>query len=413
MAHDEHPGADAPDAGIRVSRRIADELRRCRLVRGLSVEDVAKTLRIRADFIAAMEQDRFDDLPGPAYISGFLRTYANYLGLDGGQLVTWFKDDSQSTFATTKMELPVPIAEIRRPTFPIITASLVVSIAIVATWYFYQESISIHIDLIPEVPAPVAERIAPDFVPDGVTGGDDMVADVDRASDGVSGTGHRGDEVADTADAQAGSATTQLTVTEVSPPSAGAIPEPGEDVAGDRPPSAATDAPVPVGPGNGAGSGHEQAPALAEVAGVTVPAVQADAASDVVDATGTANAGEQWSGETALASVDRLAETVAADIGADGQSTAYGTPGDGSRIELRAVAETWVQIMAPEDVTVLTHILLPGDVYHVPDRDDLMLDTGNAGGLEIRVDGRPIPSLGGAGAVVRDVRLSVDSLTRR
>ncbi len=403
MAHNEFSGgADSPDAGIRVSRRIADELRRCRVARGLSIEDVAKTLRIRAGFIAAMEQDRFDDLPGPAYISGFLRTYANHLGLDGEQLVAWFKDDSQSTFATRKMELPVPIAEIRRPTFPIITTSLVVSIAIAAAWYVYQESRSIHIDPIPEAPAPVAEGIATD-IPSGdspgAVDGDDVLAD----------TGTK-------------SAAVESAVTEAySAPDAAGTPDAGDDAADDGPDSVATGAQGGVAPDH---AGNDavvdgavtagQDPALADIADATVSAVQADPPPDVADATGTAVAGEEWWGEPVFASADTVRESVAAaDGGGDGQNTVYGTPGAGSRIALRATAETWVQIMAPDGVAVLTHILLPGDVYHVPDRDDLMLDTGNAGGLEIRVDGRPIPSLGDAGAVVRDILLSVESLTRR
>ena len=138
------------------------------------------------------------------------------------------------------------------------------------------------------------------------------------------------------------------------------------------------------------------------------------ALQDVAAATGVESGGEESWDEPVFASEDTVEESAAVDeVGADSQHTVYGTPGAGSRIELRAIDETWVQVTAPDGVAVLTHILLPGDVYHVPDRDDLMLDTGNAGGLEIRVDGELLPPLGGAGAVVRDVLLSVESLIRR
>ena len=112
------------------------------------------------------------------------------------------------------------------------------------------------------------------------------------------------------------------------------------------------------------------------------------ALQDVADATVAETGGEETWDEPVFASEDAVQESAVADGGeTDNQHTVYGTPGAGSRIELRAIAETWVQVTAPDGVAVLTHILLPGDVYHVPDRDDLMLDTGNAGGLEIRVDG--------------------------
>jgi len=52
----------------------------------------------------------------------------------------------------------------------------------------------------------------------------------------------------------------------------------------------------------------------------------------------------------------------------------------------------------------------PGDVYRVPDKQDLTLLAGNAGGLEVSVDGRPLPPLGPEGAVRRDISLNVDAL---
>jgi cytoskeleton protein RodZ len=55
-------------------------------------------------------------------------------------------------------------------------------------------------------------------------------------------------------------------------------------------------------------------------------------------------------------------------------------------------------------------VLRPGDTYQVPTEQGLELVTGNAGGLEILVDGDPTPSLGGTGVVVRDIQLDPDRL---
>ena len=55
-------------------------------------------------------------------------------------------------------------------------------------------------------------------------------------------------------------------------------------------------------------------------------------------------------------------------------------------------------------------ILRPGDVYNVPNRAGLQLSTGNAGALDIRVDGRSIPPIGRPGFVRRDVALTPERL---
>jgi hypothetical protein len=62
---------------------IGDSLREARTRRGLSPADVQKGLRIRERYLTALEEERWDLLPGEAYVKGFLRQYAEFLGLDG------------------------------------------------------------------------------------------------------------------------------------------------------------------------------------------------------------------------------------------------------------------------------------------------------------------------------------------
>jgi len=58
----------------------------------------------------------------------------------------------------------------------------------------------------------------------------------------------------------------------------------------------------------------------------------------------------------------------------------------------------------------LTRLLRAGDSYRVPDQPGLVLLTGNAGALEILVDGEVVPDLGEAGKVRRNVTLDPDLL---
>ena len=81
------------------------------------------------------------------------------------------------------------------------------------------------------------------------------------------------------------------------------------------------------------------------------------------------------------------------------------------RIVVRAKMNSWIQV---RDDTVnellFTRMLRIGDSYAVPGRPGLKLSTGNAGALEILVDGEPVPSIGGEGTVRRNVILDAERL---
>jgi cytoskeleton protein RodZ len=62
---------------------IGDSLREARTRRGLSAADVRKGIRIRERYLTALEEEHWELLPGEAYTKGFLRTYAEFLGLNG------------------------------------------------------------------------------------------------------------------------------------------------------------------------------------------------------------------------------------------------------------------------------------------------------------------------------------------
>lgn len=61
---------------------IGPALRKAREHRGLSIEEAARDSRLRADQLAALEDEDFDALSGDVYVRASLRTYAAYLGLD-------------------------------------------------------------------------------------------------------------------------------------------------------------------------------------------------------------------------------------------------------------------------------------------------------------------------------------------
>jgi hypothetical protein len=66
---------------------IGNTLRESRLRRGLDISDCEGATKIRGKYLRALEEEQFDVLPGPTYIKGFLRTYSEYLELDGRLVV--------------------------------------------------------------------------------------------------------------------------------------------------------------------------------------------------------------------------------------------------------------------------------------------------------------------------------------
>src|SRR3712207_3250788 len=62
---------------------IGSALRQARERRRLGLDQAEAETKVRARYLRALEDEEFEILPGPAYVKGFLRTYADYLGLDG------------------------------------------------------------------------------------------------------------------------------------------------------------------------------------------------------------------------------------------------------------------------------------------------------------------------------------------
>ena len=92
---------------------LGSSLRAARERQGLSYAEVEHATKIRAKYIRALEAEEFGVLPSDAYIRGFLRSYAEYLGLDGDVYV----DEYGSRFITSWRDdvPPPPRARRRRP----------------------------------------------------------------------------------------------------------------------------------------------------------------------------------------------------------------------------------------------------------------------------------------------------------
>lgn len=94
---------------------IGPALRKARLLRGKSIEEAARETRIRADYLQALERERFEALLGDVYVRGFLRSYSTYLGLDPGKVLTIYNRHFGGPHPTLPHVAPAPIRSPRSP----------------------------------------------------------------------------------------------------------------------------------------------------------------------------------------------------------------------------------------------------------------------------------------------------------
>jgi cytoskeleton protein RodZ len=367
--------SDAPSVGT--------ELRECREARGEDLRYVAQMLRIRYPYLKAIEEGLVDDLPGPTYAVGFVRTYAEHLGLDAKDLVVRFKAEVEGLHSRSDLNFPAPIPEGKIPSGAIILVGIVVAALVYAVWIYA----SSNDKAVSEMAAP-----SPSSASSVADGGTDTVAS------SVAGAGQ-------SAPAQDGSE---------------AASDPGQKAAtgaADKP----ADAPAPekstvATAGSESDGGAKTEPSTAPVAEsqkTPEPAKNPEQTKDKdkkatappppPDA--TANADAQSGDPVAVANAEPAATRTE-------RGKVYGQENTGARIVLHAIADSWVEVRdKATDELLLTRVLFKGDSFRVPNRSGLSLLTGNAGGLRITVDDKEVSPIGAIGSVRRDVPLEPDRLT--
>jgi cytoskeleton protein RodZ len=122
----EHDWADHTDLAV------GEILMRTRCHYNLSLRDVEAALRIRAVHLTAIEEGRVDHLPGRAYAIGFVRTYAEYLSLDGEKIVHLFKKQLVGGVSKPEISMPVSASETKIPSRYVIAASCLALVALMS-----------------------------------------------------------------------------------------------------------------------------------------------------------------------------------------------------------------------------------------------------------------------------------------
>ncbi len=373
---------EAPIPPRRIS--VSDSLRSRRLECGLEIVHVAQVLRIKPAVLVAIEDGNFDQLPGPTYAVGFVRSYATYLGLDAEALVQRFKAEATEVQHRPHLEFPLPIRDSRMPTGPLLVICLALAAVTYGAWYYFSAPPGRLADIVPEVPDRLHRLL------DASSSPKPMVAAQPPASTAQPAP------VAPIGPVQA-PATSPATGTAPAagvPGTTAQAPGAPAEIAGvpsQAPPTPTTPAPTTPASTTSGTAGNPPVPATDGVPPVDHPANQAE--------------------PTIAAQQPELAQPpVAGEVTSTPAATIYGASGGQSRVVLHATADSWIQVRDKGGNLLFTRVLKPGETYNVPNEDGLTMVTGNAGGIDITVDGAGVPKLGELGKVVRNVSLNPDHL---
>jgi cytoskeleton protein RodZ len=308
---------------------IGTMLRRRREEVGQDLADISAVTHIKPMFLKAIEEGRRKDLPGTAYMIGYIRTYADYLGFDGNRLITDYHAQlaGQHKWVDKRAEPveqpPVAVSQIQAHPVIVLGGVVIMALAAYGVWSIFSGGKS------------ETETVA---------------------------TGTPTEE-----------------------------PAPAEPAPSEEPEAAATK-PTPS-PTNAEASTRAEPTADETPPAEPAPAEVPPAAEDQVPP------------EADVASTG--GEEVVEESPPQEEAAAEGQAG---KIVVRARLESWIQVTNEKKEVVFSRVLRSGETYTVPEEKGLMLTTGNAGGIEITVNGKKLKSLGTVGLVKRDIPLDAKKL---
>ena len=383
--------------------QIGSTLKQARRAQGLKISDVSQQLRISVDYLSKLEMGAFDQLPAPAYVTGFLRSYGQCVALDPTTLVARYNDLTTKAATMPTYKIPVGARPPQRSA-PAIASMLVVCAGIAyGGWYWVNGGdVNDQMAMVPSeivetlsIPAAMQDTLIDQRATSAIPNDDqaqsqDLTVPVQPekviAAKAVipTPTVETDDQVAMTKTGTIETVMTKTGTTETVMTKTG-ITETGtaNTITAEAPAGATLTKPVETA----AAIVAPREPA-APPADVDSPVLSGDLAETQVITPASQDGETRATGNSAIANLRDPAQ----------------------EITIRAVAASWVEIVRDNGEEVMAKLMQAGDSYVVEGNTRLYLSTGNAGGLEIVIgsdDPRPI---GETGQIVRDLPLVTDKL---
>ena len=371
-------------------------LRGARLKMGEDLKGASKTTKIKPEYLEALEEGRMDALPGRTYAIGFLRTYAQFLGLDSAACVARLKSEypvETPAENTPSLGLPEVSEEMRIPQGTLIIVIVLLLLAIYGGVYLFRSANDyMEQRAHPTTPAPVEpvgpapestiSPTTPEVAPSVSTA---TPTDSSAVAPVVTGAAPSPSAIPSTPSASTAQAPAKPAPTSPTPkPAPPVAAQPGFQIIAPAEPGesddTATESPTPVG-----------APTDSTRA-TGSPAVGANAAQP-------ANAEAAQTYERVIASAPR----------------AFGATNKDNRVVLRAKDQVFVRVETEgaRHQVLFEGVLNAGELYFVPTGANVVLVTRNGGALDLYVDGVDKGPAGPGGIALKGLPLNADSLKAR
>ena len=376
--------------------RLGDLMRGERATMGKSLLDVQRELKIKAAYIAAIENADPSAFDTPGFIAGYVRSYARYLNMDPDWAFETFCRESGFSTAHGMAPAASVVRNLREE--KVANTGLGKEIFAIQNGPYLSSSPSWFTSLEPRAVGSVVVLVA--LLLGLGYGGWTVMREIQKVT-------------------FAPVEQPPTVVAEVDPlAQGGADAAPAEQFASIEVPSAealdrlyrpeALDVPVLV-PRDGPIAALDPA----TVGVLTAPAMQAAAPESQTAATQVASADVYGPPPppTLVAGVDEALASVLGPVPADPNAVQV-TTGPAPKVELVAAREAWVRVNAPDGSVIFEGILGAGDTFDLPATEEpATLRVGDSGALYMAVNGVPFGPVGESGAVTSNVALSAEAIT--
>jgi len=326
---------------------------------GRDLFEIANDLRIREVYLQAIEEGRFDQLPGPTYATGFVRAYATYLGFDVKEVMQRYMEVTNENIRPQSLSPPSPINEARLPTTFVLLIAAILAASTYGGWYYLAIYGQSSQKLVSELPKSSPEisvldkktnqnklpRVAKPPLPDNIKNSNEII------------------EKESSSKVQFKKGTEKNTVKK-----------------------------------NPKWSGELNNKISLEEKTKVIPKPKVDFKENKNFQNGSNRITNKERTIGGLENNERLVD----------KNTKYSN--SKYRIVLIAKMTSWVEVRDSAGTRLISKILKKGDEFIMPNEAGVTLTTGNAGGIDILVDGIKIEPLGGIGVVLRDIRMDPEIL---
>jgi len=326
-----------------------------------SLSQISSLLRIRHDYLKAIENGTPDDIPGTTYAIGFIKSYSNYLGIDPENYINSLKTKVQNPELKNSNVFPSPAPEGKIPSVMVIFTTILITVGIVLIWNNLQKTST------------------------DLSNQNDVIK---PQTNTITAVGEREKQNSDPRSSPKKKVLTKNSLRH------------GEKIVVSK-----------TTPDNNLKTKKYKSVKLIENKGIEPtdsPSVTTKRTKKKSPETASINSSSihettdqfQAKAKTNVVDVKRLKVSNGSSIVALPSFT------------IQATADSWIQIKALDSNILLSRILKTHETYNVPNRNDLLLSTGNIGALVIRINGKKIPKYTGSMRVVKDIALTKENLLK-